>query len=561
MPEAPIEQTISAALGLDPSETPTVSEADASKIALPPTVALRESPSLQTFEETPALEQPLRLTPEPEAQGPPAFDHAPPISQSPPSIESAPETVSTALPESLVAPPPETPTSPGAPLQPPAHEIPPSPEESVPTVAPSIPESSTEAPEEPAEPAPPRRRYKAKRRVHPAISFSVAVLLIVGVLVGLIVMNRKEEGVGPLEVQAPKVKEEAVARQNFLNEGWMNYSSDTLLAFLKAQSPTDKASYILGGSKRLGAMKAFYGVEQGIDESDTPVDVFDHIPLDIDDRRRGIFLMQYDQPAQVDMRQFFVPVATLEVKHKLEEPDILLSAFADREQYMMEPVRVMAFFKQVDDRLLLDWDVYTQTKYRTLKHFTKNPSPGQRMTFRVMAREVLPPARRSVDASKIRYFRFSDPAHAGDKVDLPIVNSSKPGQILSDIAWINIPGEEADNRYATIELDWTEDDTPQLQLKRVICWEFLGLGGVEGNADPVGTPTKKEPVDLDFLEPDPLGTEATPGAEPETPAAVTLPTEENLGAALEEEELARPSAEEGKLPEIDPIAPGPIETP
>lgn len=507
---------------------------------------------------SPVTEAPLQLTPEPK-------EIAPPLSEEPVSIPLSGALSSPSTPQPELAPPSisESPAfsspevTPTPTVTTPIDEIAAPSEEAVPIVEPPgvASEPVSAATEKPAKSP---RPYRAKRKIHPVISFSVAVLLIVGVLVGLIVMNRKEQGLEPLEVQTPKVKEEAVARQNFLNDGWMNYSSNTLVSFLKAQSPADKAPHILGGKEKIDHMTAFYGTGHAIDESDTPVDVFDHVPLDIDDRRRGIFLMQYDQPAQVDMRQFFVPVATLEVKHKLEEPDILLSAFADREQYMMEPVRVMAFFKEVENRLLLDWDVYSQTKYRTLKHFTKSARPGQKMTFRVMAREVLPPARSSVDPSKTRFFRFSDPAHAGDKIDIPITNESLPGQILADIAWINIPGEEADNRYATVELAWTESDQPSLQLSRVICWEFLGLGGVEGNADPVGSPSKKKvPVDLDFLEPDPLGPDTDVPAEEDLPSSPTgaLPP----GPGIGEEESPGPTPGELELPETEPVAPGPIE--
>jgi hypothetical protein len=35
-------------------------------------------------------------------------------------------------------------------------------------------------------------------------------------------------------------------------------------------------------------------------------------------------------------------------------------------------------------------------------------------------------------------------------------------------------------RTATVELEWIGDaQNPQIQIKRLICWEFLGLGGSE----------------------------------------------------------------------------------
>ena len=44
------------------------------------------------------------------------------------------------------------------------------------------------------------------------------------------------------------------------------------------------------------------------------------------------------------------------------------------------------------------------------------------------------------------------------------------------------------NRLMTVELAWPEEEGGQVELARIICWEFIGLGGVEGN-----TRTEDEP--------------------------------------------------------------------
>ena len=46
----------------------------------------------------------------------------------------------------------------------------------------------------------------------------------------------------------------------------------------------------------------------------------------------------------------------------------------------------------------------------------------------------------------------------------------------------NLSGSPEDKliREATVELVWTgQTDNPTLEIKRFICWEFLGLGGKE----------------------------------------------------------------------------------
>jgi len=387
-------------------------------------------------------------------------------------------------------------------------------------------------------------RSRSKRGMHPAIPFLAAIFLIVGVLVGLVMLKRKNPDPGPPVVDAAAKEKAEEARRNFLRDGWKAHSTNTLTGFLRAGSLEQKSGFVLGSESRLEEMRKFYGAEKKIDESDTPIELFSHFDLDIADKRRGLFLMQYERPVQYDIKEFFRPVAPLEVQHRLEEPGLLLSAFADRENFAMAPVRVMTFFKEVDGKLRLDWDVYTQTKYRALRFFATYPQPGQSKVFRVMTREVLP-AVQPDEGTQHRYFRFSDPAHVQDHVDVPVAADATPGRILADLAWINLPGREAQNRYATVELGWTQDEEPQVILRKVICWEFLGLGGVAGNADPVEG-ADSNPVILDALGSDPLApSSAPPATAPLDPEPVKVPGGEAEDVFPGELAPAAPRAEEG----------------
>jgi hypothetical protein len=386
---------------------------------------------------------------------------------------------------------------------------------------------------------------KTKHQLHPAIPFLGAILLIVSVLVGLVVMKRKDPVIDPPVVESPggiAEPQDEEARNRFLRDGWKRYSMDTLTGFLRAHSPEEKARYVLGGEGMRGEMSDFYAGTELIDESDTPIDAFNHLDLDIADKKRGLFLMQYERPAQYNMREFFRPVASLQIQHKLEDPDLLLSVFASHENFELESVRVMAFFKEVDNKLLLDWDVYAQTKYRSLRHFRENPQPGVSQDFRVMVSEELGGAG-DADFSTFRTFRFSDPAHSEDRVDVPVEMAGLPGQILSDLAWINLPDRELQRRYATLKLAWSEENPPRITLQKVICWEFLGLGGVAGNADPIGEPVPLSPGGLDDLALDHLVPSAPPSID--TVDAVSSAVE-----AIEIIPVAIP-IDEDELPEFD----------
>jgi len=349
---------------------------------------------------------------------------------------------------------------------------------------------------------PERSRSKQGRGLHPAIPFLAAVVFIVGVLITLVVLNRKDPDPGPLvvadarkKVPAPlerEVSEEG--RERFLEQGWKSEASNALAGFLQARSSEEKARHVIGGDVLMREMEKFYTGVSEIDESDTPVNAFSHQQLDIMDRRRGLFLMRFERPSQLKMSEFFRPVAPLEIQHDLKEPGLLLSAFSTRERFAMEPVRVMAFFKEEEGKLLLDWKVYTQTKYRIFKHFINTPRPGAGGVFRVMIRETLPVTKTGTNTNAGRTFSLSDPAFARDQVTVSVLNDELPGRILSELAWINIPDRRDQNRYATVRLSWTNASESQIHLDEVICWEFLGLGGEAGNADLLGEDVAGEPA-------------------------------------------------------------------
>jgi hypothetical protein len=304
-----------------------------------------------------------------------------------------------------------------------------------------------------------------------------------------VVADARKKVPAPLERE---VSEEG--RERFLEQGWKSEASNALAGFLQARSSEEKARHVIGGDVLMREMEKFYTGVSEIDESDTPVNAFSHQQLDIMDRRRGLFLMRFERPSQLKMSEFFRPVAPLEIQHDLKEPGLLLSAFSTRERFAMEPVRVMAFFKEEEGKLLLDWKVYTQTKYRIFKHFINTPRPGAGGVFRVMIRETLPVTKTGTNTNAGRTFSLSDPAFARDQVTVSVLNDELPGRILSELAWINIPDRRDQNRYATVRLSWTNASESQIHLDEVICWEFLGLGGEAGNADLLGEDVAGEPA-------------------------------------------------------------------
>lgn len=189
-------------------------------------------------------------------------------------------------------------------------------------------------------------------------------------------------------------------------------------------------------------------------------------------------MMIYDQPPQFDMREFFRPLASLEVQYGVDEADLLLSTLARAGNFAMEPLRVQAFFKRTPQGLKLDWEIFAQTKYRTLRNFVEQPEVGQTGIFRVLIVEDVPDKGRAVAGT--RTYRVADPANTGDSARINVKVDSETGRGLSLLNWRGTKENRPLTRTATVELKWSGPATAaELEISRLVCWEFLGLGGQE----------------------------------------------------------------------------------
>ncbi len=267
---------------------------------------------------------------------------------------------------------------------------------------------------------------------------------------------------------------------SYIRIGWQKDATRLLKDFLAAEKAEWKLPFILNAEFLAPRVRDLYG-DGVIDDSDTPAGAFSVYELSEEDRKRGLFMMTYDQPPQFDMRDFFRPLATMEVQYGIDEADMLLSTVARAGNFAMEPLRVHAFFKKTPAGLKLDWEIFAQTKYRTFRSFTELPEPGRTGVFRVFVAEDVP------DSSNVsawsRTYRLSDPAHTDDSTRVNVKADSEIGRTLSQLNWLGTKGGSPLTRTATVELKWAGNhDKPQLLLHRFICWEFLGLGGQENKA-------------------------------------------------------------------------------
>ncbi len=258
--------------------------------------------------------------------------------------------------------------------------------------------------------------------------------------------------------------------------GWKQDASDVLSAFMTAKTPEERMKYAIPNEGVLDELKVFYPA--GSDDADTPQESFGHVMSGEADRRRGIFLMQYRQPAQIDMREYFAPIGSLEAVTGQRLTSLLEMAHRIDENNLSKPIGINAFFKKTEQGLKLDASVFIQGKFRTFRAFVDYPRPGKNQVFRVVAREALSHELR--DDPRYRTYRLEDFAYPRDFVNVPIRVDSEAGKILSVLNWRG-QNRELTMRTATVELGWSDESPSQLKIVKVVCWEFLGVGGEIGN--------------------------------------------------------------------------------
>jgi hypothetical protein len=224
-------------------------------------------------------------------------------------------------------------------------------------------------------------------------------------------------------------------------------ANPTLEQFLSASTLDDKLNHVYNAEALRPKVEAFYR-DKPIIDSDTPADKFTLVKVPEADSKNGFNLLNYDQPATG-------PNAGSATPH----------------------TKILAFLKETEQGVKLDWEVFVQTKYQTLSHFLKTPTVGKTEVFRVIVTKD--------PASKTAGYLFTDPIHHTDSIQIAPDPTSPAGKALASLDQESAKTAGPVKRTATIELTWAGDPRkPQLQINRFICWEFLGLGGKDGAGIP-----------------------------------------------------------------------------
>jgi hypothetical protein len=248
-----------------------------------------------------------------------------------------------------------------------------------------------------------------------------------------------------------------------------------LRSFLSATTLEDKARHVIGGQATLQRLLPEWGDkllhEEPIHEED-----FASIITGDEEGENPVFLLFYDRPSTYDIKKLFPPLMPMEVTSKLQPIDPLFLPLTDRSRFESEPLRINAFFKQTDDGVLLDWDIYLQTRYRTLRAFVGSAPAGKRSTFRVIALHDVPLPEEKRKMQKV--YRLTDVANISDSFRVFTPMGSKAAESMSKIDWYGQPDKSNPLAPVTVVLEKLPDGG--VLLAEHICWDFELLDDSEG---------------------------------------------------------------------------------
>jgi hypothetical protein len=308
---------------------------------------------------------------------------------------------------------------------------------------------------------------------------SAALLLLVGgggliFYQNFVATNGFQSGNSPNE----KVIESNAATANKFT--WQKQTRETLRAFLAAKTEAEKARYVIGGVHTLQRLKPIWGKkllqDEGISE-----EFFAAINSGDEKQTPPIYLMVYQLPAHHQIKHYSNPLVSMEVTLGAETLDPMTQSLRNPANYETPPLSIHAYFKQTPEGLRIDWDIYLQTRHRSLNHFFETAAVGEKSTFRVIAVQDIP--LRHEARMRRQVYRITDPAYLSDSYRVFTPSGAPAAEQLSVIDWRHKTGKKAEFAPITISLQKLAND--EMFIEKLVCWEFEGLIGTVGNSPPL----------------------------------------------------------------------------
>ena len=183
------------------------------------------------------------------------------------------------------------------------------------------------------------------------------------------------------------------------------------------------------------------------------------------------FYLKNPEPEPFSVSEFSPPakVSTVDLQRGIA---VLLKRSSDSR------VDMIAFFRQTEDGIKLDWESYIQARTKRLSHFLRSSSaPSEVFRVRLTRSHYFGTGRQPAKTLCIQMdglVPLEEPPYVFVPDDSPLAM-----RIEAELPWSASLKEGS--RYATVKLGWEQainngTASGQLKLEELLCWELLGVG-------------------------------------------------------------------------------------
>lgn len=256
---------------------------------------------------------------------------------------------------------------------------------------------------------------------------------------------------------------------------------ETLKLIFSSRDPDVVAKHVTGGVEMIPQIASRISQASDYPSFDTEPEIV-AIEMNADDQRRGLSGYRF---TTVRAEEFTNqnPIIPAEMALGVSGLDLLQGATVLQAKLELEPRQALAFFIQKGKRQLLDWDLFFQTWDRTLRDFCAGHSANEVATFRVILNNE-PPVFENGESVDDHVIRLQDPLHTSDTLRIKVKRSDQPEVLMrpSERALEKEPSAVGRPRTATVVLRRNQE-SGEITIDEIICWQYLGLGGVVGNLE------------------------------------------------------------------------------
>ena len=241
------------------------------------------------------------------------------------------------------------------------------------------------------------------------------------------------------------------------------------LSFEALRSFLENSKGVVAGSPLQGTDEWREYLNKLENEQRFNIENFQLFPLTEGDAKKGLAGFVLSEPPFYPLETGFRPVVTMAIHQNIEAMPFYIKGASARHIPPPSRRRVLAFFRTDQGKTMLDWPLYAQTRYQLFPLFAKGLLEQTKGTFRLgVVREKM--FSHLDQADTLAVYRIHCIAYSSDSYRVSV---SDPAVYQEIEKLLTNYGSNSTGTFEVVR------QGRRLIISKMICAEFLGLGGRE----------------------------------------------------------------------------------